>query len=198
MNKEVVEEAAVWQEFYQSWLKLLGADIVIDSVGRWQTDLVNGAESAMEPAWQIPLRWLEDVKGIIEASEMPEPVQTMALQNVQIGKAGLEIAQRYNACCLHVAASLQLDAEEVSQYWLGSACASQSAARNTADDVLSSSKSEDDAKSDTSAAQDIDVLPDKTTGTHEARPAVRRTGHTTRRAEADQTKAQAVSSSVSM
>lgn len=198
MNKELVEEAAVWQQFYQSWLKLLGADIVIDSVDRWQTDMVNGVESAMEPAWQIPLRWLEDVKGIIEASEMPEPVQTMALQNVEIGKTGLEMAQRYNASWLQAASSLQFDTKDVRQYWLGSACASQPASRNKADDMLSSSHNEHDAKDDAVEAQDIDVLPDKITGTHESKPAVKSTGQTSRRAETNQAKTQAVSSSVTM
>ncbi|MCS3904088.1 hypothetical protein J2T55_002121 [Methylohalomonas lacus] len=194
MNKEIEEEAAVWQQFYQSWLKLLGADMVIDSVDRWQTDMVNGVESAMEPAWQLPLRWLNDVKRIVEAGELPEPVQTMALQNIQIGKTGLEIAQSYNASCLHAAATLQIDAEKASQYWLGSAGATQSTGPNTADDILSTTHSENDGKSDAAEAQDIDVLPD--TGAHESRPAARRTRKTTRRTEADQ--GQAIPASVSL
>jgi len=134
MNREMVEEAAAWQQLYRSWLQLAGCEAAAGMLTEWNEQMLEQWQSAMEPAWQIPLRWFEDMNRIIEGSDAPEPIQAVALEAVRSGKNGLEAAQRYSARWFQAVSAVHQGEEDPS--WMAPAMAAGQVWSEALDNML--------------------------------------------------------------
>lgn len=109
-SETVVAQAEAWQQFYQSWLALMGADAIIDAIYQCNKEALETLRSQVDPSWQIPLRWLEEMTNIIEKADAPEPIRTVSLNMAESGKICVEAARECSEQWYQVPQAMNHDA----------------------------------------------------------------------------------------